>query len=95
MSSEDIKQLQLLIDKKNADFKEDMRSKRGKIADRDYQRILHKHNQEMNDLQNMLDREKLRMEQTLKDKLTARRRRPQSASSQHSQADAVSSLGVN
>ena len=89
MSSEDLKQLQLLIDKKDSDFKQELKAKKGKISDKEYQKIIGKHNQEMADLKNMLDREKLRMEQKLKDKLAARRRTADTDKGEN-EADAVS-----
>ena len=87
MSTEDIKQLQLLVDKKDSDFKEELRAKKAKLSNKEYQKVIDAHNREMDDLKNMLDREKLRMEQKLKDKLAARKKRPQTAATDGNQEE--------
>ena len=52
-----------------------MSSKKDKLTEDEYRRVIDTHNREMEDLGDLLDRERRRMKRTLEDKLAARKER--------------------
>ncbi|XP_071494355.1 uncharacterized protein [Diadema antillarum] len=86
MSAEEIKQLQIITDEKEADFKRQQKSAKKEMSQADYQKFLDDHKRNMQGLNRRLELERMRMEQELKNKMAARRfRRPDSAASVKSQ----------
>ncbi|XP_071805192.1 uncharacterized protein [Asterias amurensis] len=79
LTAEELKQLQLSLDIQDAKFRDEMKLKKSKISDKEYQLLMKKHKDEQDEISKTLASERERMEKTLQDKLAARKFRMPSA----------------
>ena len=67
------------MDIQDAKFRDEMKLKKSKISDKEYQLLMKKHKDEQDEISKMLASERERMEKTLQDKLATRKFRMPSA----------------
>ncbi|XP_072025315.1 uncharacterized protein [Amphiura filiformis] len=78
MSLDEIKELRLVMDIKAAAFREESRTQKGKISELQLQAIISQHRKQKEESDRLRNLEKLRMKETLKEKLAKRRSRKSS-----------------
>ena len=96
LTNEEVKQLQLILDQRSASFRSRQASAKKEMAVADYQKFIDEHQRDMEGLEKRLELERLRMEQSMKEELAARRFRRQGAKvTEHSQVGSIASFSLS
>ncbi len=73
MSPEEIQQLEMELEQRQAQFDAELQEKRGQLSEDEYKKLIESHKQEVTELREKLDFQRERQRQTLLEKLAARR----------------------
>ena len=73
MTPEEIRQLEMELENRRAQFDADFHEKRSQLSEAEYKQLIESHKRELTEMKETLDYQKERQRQTLLEKLAARR----------------------